>query len=252
MIQANRVRIISDLHVWGDDDPLYLKLLNWLVQDVSEGDVIVLAGDIFDMLIGNQRVYRERYRQFFEALRKIQDRAAAIYYIEGNHDFWLKDLFRAQGLRVQICPKEIAIQVGSRKLYVAHGDLVDRSDWGYRILRVFLRSPFLWAFQKFAPGSFVDWVGQTSSRRSRGSRPTMAEMSLMRLEHLRKAYRSFSAAKIHEGFDAVVLGHCHDRDEMEFKVGDRLGRYLNVGFPRTHETSIEWTATQDLPSRIPF
>lgn len=253
MVQAERVRIISDLHVWGSDDPLYARLLGWLKKDVKSGDVIVLAGDIFDMMVGNQRIYRERFSAFFETLREVQDRVAGLYYIEGNHDFWLNSLFRAENVRIQICPKDISVQVGAKKLYIAHGDLVDPNDWGYRVLRVFLRSPILWAFQKFAPGSFVDWVGQGSSRRSRASRPaTTTGLPLDRLERLRKAYRSFSAAKIREGYDAVVLGHCHDRDEMEFKVGDRKGRYLNVGFPRTHETSIEWTPDQDLPSRILF
>jgi UDP-2,3-diacylglucosamine pyrophosphatase LpxH len=131
--------------------------------------------------------------------------------------------------------------LGSASLYVAHGDLVDRSDWGYLALRAFYRSLVFRAFVRLAPGRFLDWLGRTLSRLSRERKPLLpTEMPIKRRERLRKIYRSFAAEKIAEGFDFVILGHCHDLDEMEFRVADRRGHYANMGYPREHGSYLVW------------
>jgi hypothetical protein len=44
-----------------------------------------------------------------------------------------------------------------------------------------------------------------------------------------------------EGYDYVVMGHCHDLDEMSFKVGERVGQYVNVGYPPVHGSYLSWS-----------
>src|SRR5262249_53544168 len=146
------------------------------------------------------------------------NRGVEIHYIEGNHDFMIRRAFaRVRGMKVHT--SEVTLERGDKRFYVAHGDLADREDYGYRALRVLFRSPAMKAFVKFAPGSWVDGFGQFSSHRSRSAKPRLpSEYPIERRERLRKVYRSFAAQKIAEGFDYVVMGHCHDLDEMEFTV----------------------------------
>jgi hypothetical protein len=36
------------------------------------------------------------------------------------------------------------------------------------------------------------------------------------------------------------MGHCHDLDEKTFKIGSRIGQYVNVGYPRVHGSLLSW------------
>ncbi len=248
----SRIYFISDLHVTGPEDPIYRSLLALLREKVGPGDTVVLGGDLFDLFVGGKGIFRDRYRAFLEALAECGGRGADIHYIEGNHDFLIHNAFgRIPG--VQVHGQEIRLDLGERRFYVAHGDLADTSDYGYRALRGFFRSGLMKAFVRVMPGSVIDWIGRTSSDASRGRKPLLpAEMPIERRERLRKVFRSFAAARIAEGFDFVVLGHCHDLDEMKFQVEGRIGQYVNVGYPRAHGSMLLWEPGDTEIRRIPL
>ncbi len=235
--------VVSDLHIDRSTDPLLSGLIAFLTERVKPGDCVVFAGDVFDVFIGNKKIFRDRYRGFIELVVSLADRGADVHYIEGNHDFQLKKLFgRLKGVTHHA--SEVEIQCGQKRVYIAHGDLVNSKDYGYRILRGVLRSVPLRAMIRQAPGKIVDGIGQWMSGQSKASHRQpqgLPRLSEGHLEQLRKCYRSFAALKINQGFDFVILGHCHDRDEMKFKVGDRLGHYMNVGYPRVHQSLVFWT-----------
>lgn len=232
---------VSDLHIWGPKDPLYESLVRLIRDRTETGDTLVLAGDLFDLFVGNKKIFTHRYPEFFEALAQAGGRGVHLHYIEGNHDFLLQGAFRGIP-HLQVHPREMSVQISGKQFYVAHGDLVDRKDYGYLFLRAFFRSPFMKAFVKLAPGKWIDWIGQTSSRRSRQHKPLLVmDLPLNRIDTLRKAYRSYAAEKLSQGYDYVVMGHCHDLDEMSFNIGGRPGQYINVGFPRTHGSFLSWS-----------
>ncbi len=231
---------VSDLHIHGPDDPLYHSLIT-LVRDRAEpDDVVVLAGDLFDLFVGNKSIFIERYSEFIHQVSKAGARGVKIHYIEGNHDFFLRKVF--QGMRgVFIHPDEVSVEISDKKFFFAHGDQVDKSDYGYRFLRAFLRSPFMRAFVAVMPGFVIDRVGQTGSYRSKKARSHFVnELPVSRMEVLRKKYRSFAAERMATGFDFVVLGHCHDLDEMFFNIGGRRAQYVNIGYPRVHGSFVSW------------
>ncbi|HUP55955.1 MAG TPA: UDP-2,3-diacylglucosamine diphosphatase [Bdellovibrionota bacterium] len=236
---------VSDLHVWGPDDPLYHSLLALLNERAAPGDTVVLAGDLFDLFVGNKRIFRERYQGFFEALGAAGRRGVHTHYIEGNHDFLIRRAFRGiAGL--QIHAHEVSLELGGRRFYFAHGDMADRGDYGYRALRLLLRSPILKAFVAVAPGELVDRIGRGSSKRSSRYRPRLpTDLPAGRMERLRRVYRSYAAEKLAQGYDFVVLGHCHDLDEMSFQIGGRPGQYVNIGFPRAHGSLLSWQPGED-------
>ena len=79
------------------------------------------------------------------------------------------------------------------------------------------------------------------SRKSRDSQPVLfAHLPMERQEKLRKIYRNHAADRILEGFDFVIMGHCHDLDEKQFQVAGRVGQYMNVGYPRVHASMLVW------------
>jgi UDP-2,3-diacylglucosamine hydrolase len=231
---------VSDLHVSGAEDPLYRSLLSLLRDRAQGGDTVVLAGDLFDLFVGNKQVFQERYRDFFAAVREACGRGVRIHYIEGNHDFLLRKAFRGIPGFV-LHDRDFEIELEGHRFFFAHGDLVDRKDYGYRFLRAFFRSPPLRAFVAVMPGGVIDWIGRSSSRASRGKKPLLpAQLPTDRMERLRNIYRSYAAERLAEGYDFVVMGHCHDLDEKSFIIGGRTGQYVNVGFPRVHGSFLSW------------
>jgi UDP-2,3-diacylglucosamine hydrolase len=241
-----KVVVISDIHIFGADDPLYESLLALLREELLPGDHLVLAGDIFDFLVGNQPSLIRRYSAFFDMLRTLGEKGVRTTYIEGNHDFHLKKIF-AEIANLRVVPAETEIELSGTRIYIAHGDLVDIDDRGYLALRAFFRSPFI-RFTAFAlPEAAVEWIGARSSESSRKRNPRLpADRGSDHVAAIRKKFRSFAEAKIGEGYDAVVLGHCHDLDGEDFSVKGRRGRYLNVGFPRVHHSYVEFTAEHGL------
>jgi UDP-2,3-diacylglucosamine hydrolase len=233
--------IVSDLHIRGVDDPTYRSLLALIERRVQAGDTLVLAGDIFDIFVGDKKLFKNRYTEFFQEVSAAGARGARVEYIEGNHDFLIRRAF--QGLPgVRIHEDEVAIEIGDRKFFIAHGDCVDPTDYFYRALRATFRSIPFRAFVKALPGKWVDWIGGQSSQYSRTAKPNLpSSLPTERIERLRNLYRSFAAEKLVAGNDYVVLGHCHDLDEMKFSIGGRVGQYINVGFPPVHGSFLSWS-----------
>ncbi len=231
---------ISDLHIHDEKDPLYSSLIHLIEALKSPRDVLVLGGDIFDVLIGSKEIYLNRYRVFLEATRSAQERGAQIHYIEGNHDFLIHQEFARRG-KFTVHSRSLSLDHEGRRFFFSHGDLVDRGDIAYRALRLYFRSPVNRGLVKALPGEWVDAIGRKMSRKSRcGRGGCAATLPAGQMEKLRKLYRSFAADQIARGFDYVVLGHCHDLDEMAFQVGERRGQYINAGYPRVHGSYLSW------------
>lgn len=235
-----RLLVVSDLHIHSDQDPIYVGLIRLINEQCRPGDVLVLGGDVFDLFVGNKPVFMRRYQRFFDSLKQAGSRGVAIHYIEGNHDFQIRGAFREiPGFALH--SRDLALELEGKRFFIAHGDLVDRGDYGYLALRAFFRSPPMKAVVFLAPGFVVEKIGSRMSRYSRCAKPVLpTDLPIERAAHLRKVYRSFAAEKLQSGFDFVVLGHSHDLDQMRFQVAGRSGQYINVGFPRIHQSFLIW------------
>jgi UDP-2,3-diacylglucosamine pyrophosphatase LpxH len=152
---------------------------------------------------------------------------------------------------VRVVPEEVELKTRDHRVYIAHGDLVDREDHGYLALRTLFRSPIT-RFAAFAlPARAVEWIGNTFSASSRQKNPRLPEeRGGDRLAELRKIYRGFAREKFEAGYRAVILGHCHDLDGAEFKADGRVGQYLNVGFPRKHHQYVVFTDEAGLTRKL--
>ena len=69
---------------------------------------------------------------------------------------------------------------------------------------------------------------------------TRKEIPTERLERTRLLHRNAAVKRANDGVDLVIMGHCHLRDDFEFRVGDRAIRYLNVGYPRVDKQGVVW------------
>lgn len=244
------VHLLSDLHIRSENDPIYHATLEILRTRVHSGDIVVLAGDIFDLLIGGKIAMAEPYTDFFATLKEFGRKNVRVEYIEGNHDFLLSRLFR-DSPHVRISLNAVEFDRNGKKFHIVHGDTIDRCDFGYLALRTFFRSPIMKTIVRVTPGQWLKRFGEWSSRLSQTKNPRLLEDAAPhRRETLRRTYRNYAAQKITEGFDFVVAGHCHDRDEMKFHVNGREGHYMNIGYPRVHRSYVFWNETSPTLERV--
>ena len=62
---------------------------------------------------------------------------------------------------------------------------------------------------------------------------------------MRSVFREFAEEKKRQGFDFVILGHCHDLDDLQ-------PFYFNMGYPPVHRQFLYWSAESNSVKRRDF
>lgn len=244
--RTSAISVLSDLHVESERDPSYGSLIAWLGSRAPGSD-IVLAGDIFDLWVSDKKVFRERYEDFLRALDHAVSKGSEVHYVEGNHDFFLKDLFESRE-RVQVHSERVEFECSGKRLRVEHGDLANSSDYAYRGMRAFFRSAPFHAFVKHAPDRWIEAIGDFTRKESRERNALLPDAwGREKLAALRKIYHAYAEARFRQGVDWLVLGHCHDFDAWEAQIDGRACFYWNNGFPKAHRSFLHWDESLERP-----
>lgn len=243
----SRLWVFSDLHIVNADSSLYSSLLKVLNEPSQPQDAVVFAGDIFDVLVGDSSYFYDKFEAFFERVRELAAQGVSVYFIEGNHDFHFQSFFEGTSVQFQ---EELSLLLqssqGAQKIYIAHGDLVDQSDYSYRLLRGLIRSSWVKCIIHSAPGSWVHAVGQSWTRSPDDRTGHLPESwPTKKRDKLRSTFREFASEKKRQGFDFVILGHCHDFDQVE-------PFYFNMGYPPVHRQYLVYDSSQEQVQRRIF
>jgi len=192
---------LSDAHLKNRSDPGYRALLRFFDSIQGEIEHLYIAGDFFDFwFCGNGLIYPEFF-DIINRLRELQAGGTGIHFCEGNHDFDMAPYFSAQ-LGMEVFTDSADLILDGKRIFLSHGDTVDRSNHKYLFLRWILRTRGFDIFQSLIPPE-VRWkLAMISSETSKG----MSEQSR---DELAEKMSAFSLGKFREGFDAVILGHCH-------------------------------------------
>ena len=79
---------------------------------------LFLMGDIFDLLVGGVSATIEENREVIELIDSLE---CEVYYLEGNHDFLLGNLFK----KCRVLPRAaqpLIVQADGKRVALAHGD----------------------------------------------------------------------------------------------------------------------------------
>lgn len=221
------VYFLSDIHLRDGNDAQGTRLVSFLSSKPVAGDAVILGGDIFDLLVGNKRIFRQRFASVLAAIEGAGARGVSVSYLEGNHDFHFAGMFEGKK-GVSVFYDDFDLAAHNRRIWVSHGDLIDKSDYGYRFLRAFTKNFLFRLFVAALPDFVVDLIGRFSSKRSRDY--TSQKGSDLALERVRNLYVSFAREKVRTGTDHVLVGHSHLRDQIAIKDGPHIGEYVNLGF----------------------
>ncbi len=220
---------ISDLHIQDEDESNSQKLLLFLhsLENQSRpGTHLFLVGDIFDLWIEKHSYFIEKYPKIVNAIRVLVARGIEVHYFEGNHDLYLRKFWQQEvGVKVHDGPE--FFNLGSVKIRVEHGDLMNPDDKGYLFLKKVLQSAPVKLIAQKLPSSGVRWIGE---RASRASRHYTSNQKKLDANHIKRFMHRYADEVVHEPpVDYLISGHTHLRDVYEMdREGDQVFS-INLG-----------------------
>ena len=230
---------ISDVHL-RDSESVKTKLVMRFFQEVaSKFDNIYILGDLFDVWPGTNAHLVRTFRPVIQVLKRLVEDGHQIHYLEGNHDFRLGEYFtKSIGLKVH--SEKIEETWNGKRIFMMHGDLGNKKDHGYRILRKVLRHDLLHFAMKALPQEWIFKTGLKSSQMSRKYQKKVPKSEVA----IRQIYRQAAEEIFLQGYDVVLMGHTHLPDDVCTLVNNRKCRYINTGDWVRHFTYLEFDGTE--------
>lgn len=210
-ISPDRAIFLADAHL-NQDDIHTRRFLELVSQAAAEQVPLFLLGDIFDLWFGAPVLTFAFQRPIVDRLRELRKGGLHMYYVEGNRDFYLKKDHEGTTFDA-VSEGDMRAGVGEKRLYLSHGDTVNRADFAYRFWKGISKSRLANEAVAHLPASLVLPVAERiernlkrSNRRYKGSFPE-------------KDCREFAMRLFDRGVDFVLLGHFHQERMMRFSVG---------------------------------
>lgn len=198
-----RTIFLADAHLVDPADLNYRLMLRFLRELEGNAETLFIMGDLFDFWLGFPSHPFRQYDAILEAFLALTRSGCRLVYFEGNHDFHLGSIFRDQlGAEIHTGPAIITVQ--GRQLFLCHGDQINRSDRGYRLLRRLLHNNLVAAAVAHFPPSLALRIKERLQHASRAG----YQAKLVRWDY-RQIIRCFAKAVREQGCDGLVTGHFH-------------------------------------------
>lgn len=225
-----RVFFLSDAHLGAESKEREARregLLHEFLHSLgSRASALYVVGDLFDFWFEYATSIPRRHFHTLCALERVRKAGVPIYYLGGNHDFWLGQ-FLTQDLGIQVIDGPLTLEAQGRRLWIHHGDGLIGGDLGYRLLKRVLRNRVAIALYRLLHPDLgiplAGWVSRVS-RHSRDLRQLDGALLV----------REIARPRFVEGFDGVLVGHFHHVFEHHesgrdfFVLGDWIERFSYV------------------------
>ena len=110
---------------------------NFYNQIKDDKGSIVIMGDFFDYYFEYNNSKPDHFNEVFELLRKIKKDGVEIYFLAGNHDYWIGDYFKSFTTKTFL--DDTKIKINNKSIYLTHGDGILSWDKSYRFLKKVIR-----------------------------------------------------------------------------------------------------------------
>lgn len=229
--------IISDLHIQNKNDKSSQVLgdfFNVCLQ--NNPDRVYFLGDIFDYMIGEHPEYLEKYSFFFDGVKKIIENGSKVFYIEGNHDFHLEEVFQKMlkkyNLNAELfhySGKAIKEEINDQVVWFGHGDILDYNNNAYKRWKRIYTSKYMYLLvSKILNFKMVEAIGSWASQDSRKRKTKKFDF-----QAAKSKYRIGAEKLAESGIHVIVAGHTHIEEDFRGKSTYGDYQYLNSGFPAT-------------------
>ena len=143
---------IADSHYPNHKKEEFLEFLEAVDNSKIKTSQLIFMGDNFDLLVGGSKYLIDIFAKEIDLINNIAKKIE-ILYIEGNHDFNLKSVFRS--IDVFSFEQQPLILTYKDKTYgISHGDKFAQTK-SYYIYTKIIRNPFI---LKFIPDSIARYM----------------------------------------------------------------------------------------------
>lgn len=234
-ISANKsekaVFFISDAHLSFADSPSEQRLVDFIQGIKGRASHLYILGDLFDFWFEYRRAVPASYLGILAALLRLTQSGTIVIYLPGNHDFWLGDYLTGE-VGIEIAGDTLDVAHQGRKIHLIHGDGLAYGDRGYRLLKKIFRCKLnIWLY-RLLPVDFAYWLAFKTSSASRAYTSSKAPDL--------QGYYDYAAAKLKNGYDAVIMGHTHIPEVKHIQQG----LYINTGDWIKHFSFVELKSGQ--------
>ena len=198
-----RTIFLADAHLVSPEDTNYQLLLRFLHTLEGDLDTLYIMGDLFDFWLGFPSHPFTQYDAVLDALERLVARGCKLVYFEGNHDFHLGTIF-SKRLKAEIHDRPVIESVQGKRLYLCHGDQINREDRGYRLLRYLLRTPLVATSIMHFPPSWAEAIKKRLQKQSQSG----YDMKSARWDY-RRILLDYSRFLQEQGCEGLVTGHFH-------------------------------------------
>lgn len=202
-VPHGQIVLIGDSHIGlseGDERPI----VAWLDRvQAQRPSALYLNGDVFHYLIGHPKFFTSSVHRFFDRIRELRDSGTAVYYVEGNRDFFLDGTLAERS--VTKLGREFTFQAGAKRYLVVHGDMINDRDYQYRFWRRFSKNPVMKLGVRMIPGPIARRIVHGVERRL--ARSNFKHKYRLPLELMER----FGRQQADLGYDRIVFGHFHNK-----------------------------------------
>lgn len=198
-----RTIFLADAHLKDQADDNFQLLLRFLQGLTGNADSLYIMGDLFDFWLGFPSNPFRQYDKVLDALERLVASGCRLVFFEGNHDFHMGDVF-SRRLKAEIHTSPIIREIQGRRLYLCHGDQINRADYRYRMLRLLLHNPMAAAAVRIIPLSLVLSIKEKLQDSSR----SRYQFESARWDY-RYIIREFASTAMQNGCSGLVTGHFH-------------------------------------------
>lgn len=199
-----RTIFIADAHLAKPEDPNYLRMLKFLESIRGNAETLCILGDLFDFRIGMRSLEFPEHEPVLDAIAGLSRSGTRIIYLEGNHDFHLGPLF-ASRIGAELYRGPVELRLHNMNILLCHGDLINRADYGYRLLYFLIRNRLSGQLGHLLPAALIRRIRQKLQHASKKTYASKGGRWDYRAIIKRYAEQLAVAGRL----DGLVLAHFH-------------------------------------------
>ncbi len=206
-----RCLFISDAHY-----PIGDEIVDFLLGNYQSYDVIYILGDLFEFYYGYENFIYPHHLKLINVLKFISSKVK-IKLFEGNHEYRLERI--KEFVNLDVIKSSSFENINGFRVFLAHGDTIDKFDISYRLFRSFLKNGITLSIIERIPPWTLLYLSKMASRISKEN------LKSKNYRGTEIALENFARSMIKSGVDVVILGHTHTPLFKKFNNG----LYINSG-----------------------
>lgn len=248
---------LADAQLKPHDITAHCRFIQFL-RNLKNVERIYLLGDIFHYWFGPRQLVSGEYCTVLKGLRDLTKAGLSISFLGGNHDYLIDKSFEVQ-TGVEVLRDEVEVELGRRRVYLTHGDLLLSNNSKFLAFRRMMRIGWVREIFIVLPDSLktvllfsLRQISQYTGAKAK-CKTTRSDRDL-----LERANQLFQ-----RGIDVIICGHRHrprhliDGRRELFVVGQwkKHGHYLEFdgsAFKRRSMMERQLTETQSITLVEPY